>query len=214
LLGPAGAGPAGQQPGAHLVDVNAAALRGRPVTVVARQLRGQGLTVTIQWRPGSGGPPGLVIAVRPTGWLRAGTGVLLTGSAPPGTPGRPGPAKSATRRPGPAPARKSPHPQPTSRGGPPTLTGSPQPTIPLPSASSATSPVSETPSPTATPTPTPDPSGSASDRTGSFRRPDHYLCGAYQSDWGAEPLAVSPRTAAPSAATGCLLFPPPAGRGR
>ena len=49
--------------------------------------------MTIQWRPDSGGPAGLVIAVRPAGWLPAGTRVLLTGSAAPGTTGKPEPGQ-------------------------------------------------------------------------------------------------------------------------
>jgi eukaryotic-like serine/threonine-protein kinase len=161
LLAPADGGPASQRPGVQLVNVDAAALRGQPVAAAAARLRDQGLAVIIRWRPDSRVPAGLVIAVRPAGWLPAGTQVLLTGSGPPGPTGQPGPVQSGRVRPGHPPGRTPPpRPRPTGPGGPPTLTGSPQPTIPLPSASSATPSASVSPSPTATPTPTPDPSGS------------------------------------------------------
>jgi hypothetical protein len=231
LLAPAGGGPASQRPGAHLVDVNATALRGQPVATAADRLRDQGLTVTIQWRPDSGVPAGLVIAVSPAGWLPAGTRVLLTGSAPPGTTGKPGPVKSGPPRSGSPPGRRPPpppRPRPTSSGGPPILTGSPQPTIPLPSASSATPSASATPSPTATPTPTPDPSSSgtggvggaragtitagaaatgAGPATAGTRTPDPILCGIPGPEWVGESLAVKPLPAALSAGSGCLLLP-------
>jgi eukaryotic-like serine/threonine-protein kinase len=230
LLAPAGGGPASQRPGAHLVDVNATALRGQPVATAADRLRDQGLTVTIQWRPDSGVPAGLVIAVSPAGWLPAGTRVLLTGSAPPGTTGKPGPVKSGPPRSGSPPGRRPPppRPRPTSSGGPPILTGSPQPTIPLPSASSATPSASATPSPTATPTPTPDPSSSgtggvggaragtttagaaatgAGPATAGTRTPDPILCGIPGPEWVGESLAVKPLPAALPAGSGCLLLP-------
>ena len=235
LLVPAGGG-ASQRPGSHLVNVDAAALRGQPVAAAAAELRDQGLTVTIQWQPDSGLQAGLVIAVRPAGWLPAGTRVLLTGSAPPGTPGKPGPVKSGPPRPGNPPGRTPPpRPRPTGSGQPPILTGSPQPTIPLPSASSATPSASVTPSPTATPTPTPDPSssgsggvggarpdtaarGAAASGTGATRAgtgtPNPIFCGISGTDWVGESLAVKPLPAAPSAGSGCLLRPPAGRRSR
>ena len=229
--------PASQRPGTHLVDVDAPALRGQPVAAVAARLRDQGLTVTIQWQPDSAVPSGLVIAVRPAGWLPAGTRVLLTGSAPPGTTGKPGPVKSGPPRPGNPPGRAPapPRPRPTGSGEPPILTGSPQPTIPLPSASSPTPSASVTPSPTATPTPTPDPSSSGSGGVGGARpdistrgaaasgtgatsagtgTPNPIFCGISGTDWVGGSLAVKPLPAAPSARSGCLLLPPAGRRSR
>ena len=220
LISPAGHS-GGNAPRARLVDVNAAALRGQPVTVVTLRLRDEGLIVTVQWRPDSGLPTGLVISVRPAGRLSAGTRVLVTGSAAPGTTPQPGPARSAARPPGPPVRPAPPRPHPSQPGDPPVLTSGPAPSIPLPSASATSPTPSVSPTPTATPTPSPDPSGStgtdraqasssqAGHNSGSARAnkpPNHNLCDVSGPDWVLISLAAS----LPPGAAGCPPFPPAA----
>jgi serine/threonine-protein kinase len=94
--GPAGqpgaSGPPSQSPGTHpaaagaaLVRVRAAALIGRPVAVVARELRQRGLVVQVRWQRSAAEPPRTVLEVLPAGRLPAGSHVVVIGALrPPG----------------------------------------------------------------------------------------------------------------------------------
>jgi hypothetical protein len=62
------------------VTVNAAALLGRPVWVVVRHLRQEGLVVEVRWQPDYQQDPGTVVSVQPGGKLRLGTTVVVTGA--------------------------------------------------------------------------------------------------------------------------------------
>ncbi|HEY1639493.1 MAG TPA: protein kinase, partial [Streptosporangiaceae bacterium] len=80
------AGSPGTHPaasGAALVRVRAAALIGRPVAVVAHELRQHGLVVRVQWRRSDAEHPGTVLAVLPAGALPAGSHVEITGALRP-----------------------------------------------------------------------------------------------------------------------------------
>ena len=67
------------------VNVKQASLIGQPVAAVARQLRQQGLSVRVAWRPSKQQRPGTVLAVQPAGQRPVGSTVTLTAAAgPPG----------------------------------------------------------------------------------------------------------------------------------
>jgi hypothetical protein len=82
----------GQSPGIQpsaagqaMVTVRAADLIGRPVGVVARELRERGLVVRVRWQRSAAEPPRTVLAVLPAGRVPAGSRVTVTGAlAPPG----------------------------------------------------------------------------------------------------------------------------------
>ncbi len=87
--GQPGAGGPSQSPGTHpaaaVVRVREAALIGRPVEVVARELRQRGLVVQVRWQRSAAEPPRTVLAVAPAGRLPAGATVIVTGALrPPG----------------------------------------------------------------------------------------------------------------------------------
>lgn len=67
----------------HLIRVDGAALKGRPVREVRRELHHLGLTVRVLWRRDGQHVPGRVLSVQPTGAVPAGSLILLTGSAAP-----------------------------------------------------------------------------------------------------------------------------------
>jgi hypothetical protein len=71
-------GPAVPASKASTVDVRLRPLIGEPVTVAARRLRQQGLSVRIAWRHSAGQPPGTVLSVRPSGRRPVGSLVTLT----------------------------------------------------------------------------------------------------------------------------------------
>lgn len=77
---------ADSRPAAHrFADVNSALLIGQPVGRVRRQLRHLGLRVQVIWRHHGHLPPGTVVSVTPSGRLRVGTAVVITGAlGPPG----------------------------------------------------------------------------------------------------------------------------------
>ena len=78
-------------PAARTVDVNGGALAGQPVRAVVLQLRQLGLQVRVAWVRTGGQPAGTVASVQPSGQLRAGSSVTVTGAlAPPGHGGRHG----------------------------------------------------------------------------------------------------------------------------
>ena len=77
-------GPA--SPVAQSVEVSAGSLIGRPVSAVVRQLRELGLTVRVRWRPSDRQPAGMVLSVRPSGQVPAGSLVVVTGALRPGKP--------------------------------------------------------------------------------------------------------------------------------
>jgi eukaryotic-like serine/threonine-protein kinase len=81
-LAGAAAPQAARSHGTHLagrtVTVNAAALVGRPVHEVARELRHRGLLVAITWQPTGDARPGTVLAVHPSGKVLAGTTIQIT----------------------------------------------------------------------------------------------------------------------------------------
>ncbi len=68
----------GTHPAGRTVTVNAAALIGRPVREVARELRHRGLLVAITWQPTADARPGTVLAVHPSGKVLAGTTIQIT----------------------------------------------------------------------------------------------------------------------------------------
>lgn len=75
---PTGAGKsAGSHTPAGTVLVRTSALIGKPVHLVARRLKGHGLSVTIAWAPAGTHRPGTVIWVSPSGRLRPGASVRL-----------------------------------------------------------------------------------------------------------------------------------------
>lgn len=67
----------------HMIRVDGAALNGRPVREVRRELHHLGLTVRVLWRRDGQHAPGRVLSVQPTGAVPAGSLILLTGSANP-----------------------------------------------------------------------------------------------------------------------------------
>jgi hypothetical protein len=74
----------------HTIRVDSAALTGRRVWPVRRELLHLGLTVRVLWRRDGHDPPGLVIRVWPTGAVPPGSLVVLTGSVAPPHPSPPG----------------------------------------------------------------------------------------------------------------------------
>ncbi|HEY5989828.1 MAG TPA: protein kinase [Streptosporangiaceae bacterium] len=83
----------------RMIRVDGAALTGRPVHEVRRQLSERGLIVRVVWRRDGQRPPGVVVSVQPTGSVPAGSLVLLTGSVRP--PGHNPPGQSPGTSPGP-----------------------------------------------------------------------------------------------------------------
>jgi tRNA A-37 threonylcarbamoyl transferase component Bud32 len=155
-------GPAG----ARLVEVNAAALRGRPVTAVSRQLRHQRLIVRVRWRASDQVSPGEVLSVAPAGRVPVHSVVVVTGAIrPAGTsrsPGKPGHRQSPGQHPGrhkdqsPGPGQSQPATSSTPTTSP-SAQVSPTP-APSPSASASPSPtVSATAPVTAPVSPPPAP---------------------------------------------------------
>ncbi|HEX5189954.1 MAG TPA: serine/threonine-protein kinase [Streptosporangiaceae bacterium] len=87
-LASAPATPRAQPPRSHAsahtartVTVNAAALLGRPVRVVVRDLRDRGLRVAVTWQPARDARPGTVLAVQPAGKVLPGTTVQVTAAS-------------------------------------------------------------------------------------------------------------------------------------
>ncbi len=66
------------RPASHTVTINAAALVGRPVSTVVRELRDRGLRVAVTWQPTRDARPGTVMTVRPAGKVLASTAVQIT----------------------------------------------------------------------------------------------------------------------------------------
>ena len=137
-----------------MVQVNGAALRGQPVSVVQGKLRQLGLVVRVRWQASDQLAPGLVLSVRPDGRVPTGSVVVVLGALQaagaghsPGSQG--GAAPGHTKPPG--SGRSQPPTSPTAAVSA-TATGSPSPT---------TSP-SATASPTASPTGTASPTAPAS----------------------------------------------------
>lgn len=143
VLTPGPRPPAADSARATLVNVNAAMLRGRPVPAVRARLRHLGLAVRVRWRVSSAEPSGRVLAVRPSGWVRADSVVTVIGAIGPGQQVPPA-GRPSTRAVG--------HHRRVGGGG---TSGSPPPSPPAPSP-----PGSPPPSPTPTPSPSPTPSGS------------------------------------------------------
>ena len=75
-------GPA--SPVAQSVEVSAASLIGQPVSAVVSQLRELGLTVRVLRRRSDRQPAGMVLSVRPSGQVAAGSLVVVTGALRPG----------------------------------------------------------------------------------------------------------------------------------
>jgi hypothetical protein len=69
---------AAMPPPARMVEVNAGALAGQPVTAVQQQLRDLGLRVRVQWQPVGQQPPGTVLSVQPAGQVPVGSIVVVT----------------------------------------------------------------------------------------------------------------------------------------
>jgi eukaryotic-like serine/threonine-protein kinase len=162
--------PAQSVPGgssARLVEVNGAALRGRQVSVVRRQLRRLHLIVRVRWRASDQLPPGEVLSVTPSGRVPVHSVVVVTGaiqpagtSSSPGKSGRPGrsrgkhPGRHPGQSPGPGQSPPStsltPTTSPSAKVSPtpapsPSASASPSPTV------SATAPVTAPASPPAAP---------------------------------------------------------------
>jgi len=68
---------------AALVEVNPAGLIGRPLSGVLSTLRQMGLTVRVRWQTAGQAVPGTVLSVRPTGWLRPASRVVVMGARQP-----------------------------------------------------------------------------------------------------------------------------------
>ncbi|HUZ53402.1 MAG TPA: CsbD family protein [Streptosporangiaceae bacterium] len=71
LIGSGSRHPAVVSDKVTMVQVDAAALRGLPVTVVRRKLTSRGLRFHVRWRASDRERPGLVLAVRPAGCPRS-----------------------------------------------------------------------------------------------------------------------------------------------
>ncbi|WP_409332808.1 serine/threonine-protein kinase [Trujillonella humicola] len=114
VVPPAAAGE--ESPRATGVDVDAAALIGRPADEVEAELVGLGLGVARVEQPTTGSAPGLVTAVSPAGRLATGTLVTLTVATEPPAPAQtPAPAAPAGAGPadvGAPPAQETPAPAP------------------------------------------------------------------------------------------------------
>jgi serine/threonine-protein kinase len=74
---------AAMPPPARMVEVNAGALAGQPVTAVQQQLRDLGLRVRVQWQPAGQQPPGTVLSVQPAGQVPVGSIVVVTATLQP-----------------------------------------------------------------------------------------------------------------------------------
>lgn len=68
---------------ARTVQVNPAALAGRPVSAVRRHLTRAGLRVRVTWQASGHQRPGTVISVQPAGQVPVGATVLITGALAP-----------------------------------------------------------------------------------------------------------------------------------
>ena len=155
---------------AKMVHVRTDALIGRPVTAVTRQLHQLGLVVHVRWQPSPQQAPGLVISVRPGGWIRSGSAVTVTRVL--GT--RAGQAKASPHGHGKGHPHGHGHGQGHGRGTAAAQARSPSPgTSSTPSPSAGSTPPAgasppATPSPSATPTnqPTPGPSPTTSTAAG------------------------------------------------
>jgi hypothetical protein len=79
---------AAMPPPARMVEVNAGALAGQPVTAVQQQLRDLGLRVRMQWQPVGQQPPGTVLSVQPGGQVPVGSIVVVTATFQPSSRGR------------------------------------------------------------------------------------------------------------------------------
>jgi hypothetical protein len=142
---------------ARTVDVNGAALRGKPVAAVRRQLRHLGLVVRLRWQASGALPPGRVLSVAPAGHVPAGSVVVVTGtlqpagSSLPGHSGRlpPGHGKDHRKARSPGRGQSQPSVTPTAAASP-TATASPTPTS-SPTASTSPSPTATASASAATP---------------------------------------------------------------
>jgi eukaryotic-like serine/threonine-protein kinase len=127
------------------VTIKATDLYGTPVSVARLRLERQGLVVRVVWRPTTRVGPGRVSAVSPTGRVRAGSLITLTGAlAPPQAHGAlslrhaPKPTSRHHARHSDAGASPSPSAAPTPPGTPspsPAPTGTPPGTSPPPTSS-------------------------------------------------------------------------------
>jgi len=89
---------------ARMVEVNAGALVGQPVSAVARHLHQLGLVVSVRWVPANQ-PPATVVSVQPSGRVPMGSRVVVTGAYQP-----PPKAKSPGKHKTPPAAPKAPAP--------------------------------------------------------------------------------------------------------
>ena len=152
VIGPGSSGPAPASAArlgtgkTKMVEVNGAALRGQPVSLVQGKLRRLGLVVRVRWQASGQLAAGLVLSVRPAGRVPAGSVVVVIGELPPaGTGGSPAnPGRHGSGAPGrskpPGHGRSQPAGSPTPAASA-TATDSPTPTdSPSATASSTASP--------------------------------------------------------------------------
>ena len=130
----------------NTMEVDGAALRGRPVEVVRRNLQHLGLKVLLRWRPSYLLPPGQVLSVRPAGRVAAGTTIVIVGAL------RPEGTSQGPRAPG---SRGKAEPTSKARHGDAHRSSRPQPPAPTPTAQPTPT---GSPAPTGSPTPAPSPS--------------------------------------------------------
>lgn len=78
----AGSAPAAHPQAARTVEVNAAALAGRPASAVRQRLHQLGLHPRVLWVPARGRPAGTVLSVQPSGQVPAGSTVTVTAALP------------------------------------------------------------------------------------------------------------------------------------
>jgi hypothetical protein len=158
LFAPHGQHPSAAAPnGARMVEIDGARLRGQAVPVVRRELRRLGLIVRVRWRLDDRVPPGIVLAVQPTGRVPARSVVVVTGARrltpgpAPSTPaagshhsGGPGQGHGHGHGKGHKHKKKKPRPgkPPKSSASP---TPSPQPTSTSPSPPPTTAPPTSPP---------------------------------------------------------------------
>ena len=154
---------------AKMVQVRTDALIGRPVTAVRRQLHQLGLVVQVFWQPSPRQAPGMVVSVRPGGWVRSGSAVTVTGAL------RPGGSKAKAGPHGHGKGHgKGQHGRGQGNGtaagqgssASPARSGAPSPSAGSSPPASASLPATPTPSATPTGQPTPGPSPTTSTAAG------------------------------------------------
>jgi serine/threonine-protein kinase len=133
-------------PAVATVQVDAWALVGRQVGVVAERLRANGLHPLVEWTYGKR-PTGIVVQVLPTGPVTKGSTIMVLASYRSAIP--PGPTASATLSPPASPHGTTPNPGKTQSGKPSaSVSGSP-------SSSTGSTGTGTTPPPVAAGTPSP-----------------------------------------------------------